>query len=67
MLLDQKVCVQTLENANYADHGEKSYKRSSAWCKGVSSNFDLIGRLGAMQSNMHSHMMVELSAVESSM
>ncbi|WZZ00206.1 hypothetical protein YC2023_072534 [Brassica napus] len=24
---------------------KKGYKRSSAWCKGVSSNMDLIGRL----------------------
>ncbi|CAN7077751.1 unnamed protein product [Brassica oleracea var. botrytis] len=46
---------------------KKGYKRSSTWCKGISSNIDLIGRLGAMQSDVHSHMMVELSAVESSM
>ncbi|WZZ49450.1 hypothetical protein YC2023_049557 [Brassica napus] len=29
---------------------------------GVSSNMDLIGRLGVTQSDVHSHMMVELSA-----
>ena len=34
---------------------------------GVSSNTDLIGRLRVMQSDVHSHMMVEFSAVESSM
>ena len=35
--------------------------------KGVSSKMDLIGQLGVMQSDVHSHMMVELSAVKSSM
>ena len=43
------------------------YKKFSAWCKGVSSNMDLIGRLGAMQLDVHSHMMVKLSAVGPSM
>ena len=33
----------------------------------VSSNMDLIGRLGVMQSDVNSHMMVEFSGVESSM
>ena len=35
--------------------------------QGVSSNVDLIRWLGMMQSDMHSHMMVQLSAVELSM
>ena len=34
---------------------------------GVLSNMDLIGQFGVMQSDVHSHMMVELSAVKSSM
>ena len=34
---------------------------------GVSSNMDLIGRLGVMQSDVHSYTMMEFSAVESSM
>ena len=34
---------------------------------GVSSNMDLIGRLGVTQSDVYSLMVVELSAVESSM
>ncbi|WZZ70141.1 hypothetical protein YC2023_081511 [Brassica napus] len=29
---------------------------------GVLSNMDLIGQFGVMQSDVHSHMMVELSA-----
>ncbi|CAF1850524.1 unnamed protein product [Brassica napus] len=33
---------------------------------GVSSNMDLIGQLGVTQSGVYSHMVVELSAVESS-
>ena len=35
--------------------------------QGVSSNMDLIGQLGVTQSGVYSHMVVELSAVESSM
>lgn len=35
--------------------------------QGVSSNMNLIGQLGMMQSDVHSHMMVELSIVESFM
>ena len=34
---------------------------------GVSSNMDLIEWLEVMQSDVHSHMMVELPAVKSSM
>ena len=34
---------------------KKGYKRSSAWGKGISSNIDFIGRLGAMHSDVHSH------------
>ena len=34
---------------------------------GVSSNMDLIGRLGMLQSDVYSHMVVEFPAVESSM
>ena len=32
---------------------------------GVSSNIDFIGWLGVTQSDMYSHLVVELSAVES--
>ncbi|WZZ23586.1 hypothetical protein YC2023_006987 [Brassica napus] len=43
---------------------KNGYQRFSM-VQNVSSNMDLIERLGVIQSDVHSHMMVELSAVES--
>ena len=34
---------------------------------GLSSNMDIIGRLGVIQLDVHSHIMVKLSTVKSSM
>ena len=52
--------VQTPENVNYADYGKKKLQEIFIMVHGVSSNMNLIWRLGVMQSNVHSHMMVEL-------
>ena len=59
--------VQTPENANYADYGENRLQEVFSMVQDVSSNMDLIGWLGVMQSDVHSHLVVELSAVELSM
>ena len=52
----------TFNHLCYRDYPKK--RGSKPWCKGVSSNMDLIGRLRVMQSDVHSHIMVELSAVK---
>ena len=66
MLLHQEVWVQTPENPNYAD-GENRLQEIFSIVQGVPSNMDLIRRLGVAQSDVYSHKMVELLAVESSM
>ena len=52
MLLHQKV------NANYADYGEKKLQEVFSIVHDISSNIDLIGRLGTTQSDVYSHMVV---------
>ena len=59
--------VQTPENVNYADYGEKWLQEFFGMVQGVSSNIDLVGRPGVMWSDVHFHMIVELSAVKSFM
>ena len=67
MLLTRSSRVQTPENANYAYYLKKRLQEVFSMVHGVSSNMNLIGRLGVTQSDVHSHLVVELSAVESSM
>lgn len=58
--------VQTRENSNYVDYEEKKLQEIFNMVHGILSDMDLIWRLGIAQSDVYSHKMLELSAVESS-
>ncbi|WZY69839.1 LOW QUALITY PROTEIN: hypothetical protein YC2023_002079 [Brassica napus] len=57
---DQRTRVQTI--ALPINYGKKWLQKVFSMVHDVSSNMDLIERLGVKQSDMHSHMVVELSA-----
>ena len=56
MLLHQKV--------NYTDYGEKNLREIFSMVQYIPSNMDLTRRFGVAQSDVYSHKVVELSAVE---
>ena len=59
--------VQTPENVNYTDYGEKMLQEIFSIVHDVPSDMNLIGWLRVTQSDVYSHMVVELSAVDSFM
>ena len=65
MLQHQKVWGS--KPRNYADYGENELQEVFSIVHDILSKMNLIGRFGVMQSDVHFRMVVELSAVKSSM